>query len=190
VKAQTHYHDIMITLEKIQAIILYFSENTNNQYLGKVKLMKLFYFLDFVHVKEYGIPVTFDTYYKLDKGPIPTYIKNVVDDACENEENSLLRDSINFETPLGTQMKKAVAKRKFNEGDKKLFSKSEFEILKKVSERFSETTTNAIIEISHKEAPYIESEISQIIPYELAARDSDSKFTAEEIELSIKVTSC
>ena len=87
-------------------------------------------------------------------------------------------------------MKKAVAKRKFNEGDKKLFSKSEFEILKKVSERFSETTTNAIIEISHKEAPYIESEISQIIPYELAARDSDSKFTAEEIELSIKVTSC
>ena len=180
----------MITIDKIKAIILYFAENTNNQYLGKVKLMKLFYFLDFIHVKKYGVPVTFDTYYKLDKGPIPTYIKNIVDDACENEENSLLRDSINFETPIGTQMKKTVAKRKFNERDKKLFSKSELVILKKVCERFFETTTNEIIEISHKEAPYMESEITQIIPYELAARDPDSEFTPEEIKLSIKVTSC
>lgn len=178
----------MISLDKIKSIIVYFAENTNNQYLGKVKLMKLFYFLDFTHVKEYGTPVTYDTYYKLDKGPIPTVIKNIVDDACENEEESLLSDSVNFETPSGTQMKKTKAIRKFAANDRNLFSKSELKILKKVSERFAETTTNEIIDISHKELPYLESEISQVIPYELAARDPDSKFTAEEIKLSIRVT--
>lgn len=179
----------MISLDKIKSIIVYFAENTNNKYLGKVKLMKLFYFLDFIHVKEYGVPVTYDTYYKLDKGPIPSYIKNIVDDACENEESSLLSDSVSFETPPGTQMKKVVANRKFTEIDKKLFSKSELNILKSVCERFSESNTNQVITISHKEASYIESEMSQVIPYELAARDSDSKFDSEEIRLSIQVTS-
>ncbi len=179
----------MISLDKIKSIIVYFAQNTNTQYLGKVKLMKLFYFLDFNHVKEFGIPITFDTYYKLDKGPIPSYIKNVVDDACESEENSLLSDSISFETPTGTQMQKVVAHRKFNDRDKKLFSKSELEILEKVCERFSEASTNQMIELTHKESPYIESELSQVIPYELAAKDPDSKFNADEIKLSIQVTS-
>ena len=58
----------MITLDKIKSIKIYFAKNTNSQYLGKVKLMKLFYFLDFTHVKDYGIPVTYDTYYKLETG--------------------------------------------------------------------------------------------------------------------------
>lgn len=180
----------MITLDKIKAIIIFFSENTNDQFLGKVKLMKLFYFLDFTHVKLYGTPVTYDTYFKLEKGPIPTHIKNIVDDACDNEEESLLRDSVNFITPQGTQMSKVVPVRSFSENDKKIFSKSELEVLKNVCERFSNSTTNDIVEISHNEAPYKESEILEIIPYELAAKDPDSKFTAEEIELSIQVTSC
>ena len=80
---------MVIPLTKIKAILLYFSNNTNIRYLGKIKLMKLFYFLDFMHVKEYGIPVTFDTYYHLEKGPIPTFIMNLVDEASEDGKSTL-----------------------------------------------------------------------------------------------------
>ena len=51
-----------IPMPKLKAILLYFGTYTDNRFLGKVKLMKLFYFLDFMHVKKYGTPVTYDTY--------------------------------------------------------------------------------------------------------------------------------
>ena len=64
-----------VSMPKLKAVIIYFAENTNPQYLGKVKLMKLLYFLDFQHVKRHGAPVLGDQYYHLPMGPVPTVSK-------------------------------------------------------------------------------------------------------------------
>ena len=40
--------------------------------------------------------------------------------------------------------------------DKELFTESELQILKSVAERFKNTSTNEIIEISHKEKAWID----------------------------------
>lgn len=179
---------MVIPLAKIKAILLYFGNNTNARYLGKIKLMKLFYFLDFEHTRQYGIPVTFDTYYHLEKGPIPSFIMNLVDEASEGGQETL-GDTISFQKPEGTKrMIQAVPLRKFTEEDKKIFLASELEILEKVSKRFYDTKADEIIEESHKEAPWLETKMSQVIPYSLAAKDSNSKFTDQEVELSVRIS--
>lgn len=175
-----------ISLAKLKAIILYFTQNTNPQYLGKIKLMKLFYYLDFLHVKSYGISVTGDQYFHLEKGPIPTTIMNLVGELASNPEASKLADDISIQTPAGTRMMQVTANRKFSEKDANLFSESELEVLETVAKRFGEESTDAIVESSHSESPWKETEYGQTIPYELAAHDPDSRFNEEEIRFLTK----
>ena len=174
-----------ISLPKLKAILLYFGHNT--KYLGKIKLMKLFYFLDFMHVKHYGAPVTYDTYRKLEKGPIPSTIFNLITEATEDEESSMLADVVHFETPARTRMVKMVPNRQFSESDKKLFSETEFEILQKVCALYGDSTMEEIKEASHREAPWQKTKFLQEISYTLAAEDPDSEVTKDEIELFLKL---
>ena len=176
-----------INSEKLKAIILYFSINT--KYLGKVKLAKLIYFLDFMHLKNYGRPVTYDNYVNLEHGPIPSTIKNLIDDAGENINSSILKDTIKIEKkhrPTGNTMVKFIPIRDFSDFDKKYFSESELEILEAVASKFKYSTSDQIEEASHKESPWKETEYLDAIPYTLAAKDGDSKVTEREIELMLK----
>lgn len=171
-----------ISLKKLKAIILYFCEQTDPKFLGKVKLMKLFYFLDFMHLKKYGAPITFDRYVKLEHGPIPTTIKNLVDDAGYDIEHSLLADTIDIERPDGTRMYKVVPRRRLTEDDLALFTEAERETLARVCARFGSNNTQSIEEASHEEAPWKESEMLQEIPYTLALKDKDCNASKEEMD--------
>jgi uncharacterized phage-associated protein len=172
-----------ITLPKLKAILLYFCENTDPKFLGKVKLMKLFYFLDFMHVKKYGAPVTFDTYVHLEHGPIPSTIKNLIDEACDDADNSILADTVRCESVEGITMKRVLPRRGFSENDRKYFSKSELEILETVCKRFGPQNTKYIEDASHKEAPWRETSPLETISYMMATQDSDCQVPKEEIQL-------
>lgn len=176
-----------ISLPKLKAILLYFCTNTDTTFLGKVKLMKLFYFLDFGHVKKYGTPVTFDTYIKLEHGPIPTTVKNLVDEVCDDINSSILADTIYCERPDGSMMKRILPKRDFSDEDKKYFSQSEIEMLEIVCNRFGSKNTKYIEDASHNEAPWKNTELLDIIPYTLAAEDSDCIASEEEINFLTSV---
>jgi len=176
-----------LTTNKLKAIILYFCNNTDLKFLGKVKLMKLFYFLDFGHLKKFGAPVTYDTYVHLEHGPIPSAIKNLVDTAADDIDNSILADTISIERPEGTEMCRIVPSRKFTEKDEEYFSESEMEILKKVCTIFGSKNTKYIEDMSHKEAPWNLTKPLEIIPYELAAKDPDCQVTEEEIKLLLEI---
>lgn len=179
---------VNIPLPKLKAIVLYFSTNTDTKFLGKVKLMKLIYFLDFTHLKKYGSPITYDTYYNLQHGPIPSSIKNLIDDAAEDIDTSVLADTIRFERPSGTRMYRILPTRKLSETDIKYFSKTELDILKQVCLRFADKNTQYIVNASHKEAPWRETEFRDKIPYELAAEDEDAVVDKEEIKLLLEIT--
>lgn len=177
-----------ININKLKAILLYFSLYT--EYLGKVKLMKLIYFLDFMHIKKYGTPVTYDSYINLKHGPIPSTIKNMIDDAEDDLEHSNLNDVIDIEKvkklKTGNVMCKIVPLRKFSENDKKYFSETELEMLEKVASKYNTFTADQIEEASHKESPWKDTEYLDQIPYSLAARDPDSEVSEKEIELLVK----
>ncbi len=170
-------------LAKLKATLLFFANNTNPTYLGKIKLMKLFYFLDFMHFKKYGIPVTGDTYYNLEKGPIPTVILNLVDQLAASPEESKLSGTIQIVTPPGTRMQRITPTKSLTEDDLKLFSKSELDTLSEVAKRYKDTNTDDIIKASHSEAPWLMTDYLEVIPYSLAGKDNDSQYTSEEIEL-------
>ena len=174
-----------LPLPKLKAILLYFSNYTDTKFLGKTKLMKLFYFLDFMHLKEYGTPVTFDTYVKLERGPIPSTIKNLVDTAADEIDMSELSDTIHFEKPEGISMVRVLPNRNFTKKDESLFSETELEILKKVCLRFGDKNTQYVEKASHLEAPWRLTEIPDDISYTLAAEDPDSKVSKEEIEFML-----
>lgn len=176
-----------IPLPKLKASILYFCENTDSKFLGKVKLMKLFYFTDFQHVKRYGTPITFDRYVKLEHGPIPSTIKSLVDDAGEDMEHSLLADTIDIRKPDDITMYNVLPRRSLTENDLKMFSDTELEILADVCGRFGDKNTDYIEKASHQEAPWRESQMLQDIPYSLAANDPDCRVSKEEIELATAV---
>lgn len=176
-----------LPLEKLKAILLYFFDNTDKRYLGKVKLMKLFYFLDFLHVKKYGLPVTYDNYVHLEHGPIPSTIKNLVDQVEEDVHSAILADTINILTTDGQKIHQVVGMRALTEAELKLFSDSEIEILSEVCRRFGTKNTQATEDESHTEAPWRDTQMLESIPYTMAGRDSDSVYTEKEIEFGLSL---
>ena len=176
-----------IPLPKLKAIIRYFCAYTDARFLGKVKLMKLFYFLDFLHVKKYGTPVTYDRYVNLEHGPIPSSILNLVNEAISDPDRSILSDTIRCETPDHFNMNRIVSTRTFSEQDEDYFSPSELEVLRQVCQRFGDKNTKHIEDAAHNEAPWKETRQLDEIPYSLAALDRDCQRSKEEIEMSQKI---
>ena len=60
-----------INQEKYRNAILFFASRIQNGTLGKLKLMKLLYYLDFDFFEKYGRPVTGDEYLRFENGPVP-----------------------------------------------------------------------------------------------------------------------
>jgi len=46
----------------------------------KHKTYKILYFADQKHLVKYGRPIMGDTYFKLEFGPVPSFVKNIVDE--------------------------------------------------------------------------------------------------------------
>lgn len=66
--------------EKMRHVILYFLEHLNNFHLGRTKLMKLLYYVDFDNYEKYGAPVTGANYRKLPLGPVPDEAEGLIDE--------------------------------------------------------------------------------------------------------------
>jgi len=174
---------------KLKAMILYFATFTDPKFLGKVKLMKLFYFADFVHVKRYASPITFDNYIHMEHGPIPSTILNLIN-AVENDiDNAFLSDTLSVDIKIGSLQKKIVATRKFIEKDEGYFTPNELKVMQNVCERFADKTSKFIEDQSHKETAWLSTKELDDIPYTLAIGDPDCLVSKEEIELALKVLS-
>lgn len=176
-----------IPIQKLKAMIRYFATCTDPRLLGKKKLMKLFYFADFGHVKKYGSPITFDNYVHLEYGPIPSAIMNLVTEVEIDPDNAILADALSVETREGSLQKRIVPVKRFTEADERYFSPSELKILKSVCGRFADKTGKYIEDVSHKEAAWAKTDELESISYTLASDDPDSLVDKEEIELALKV---
>lgn len=165
--------------EKLINAIIYFAENT--RFLGKTKLCKLLYFLDFDHFKETGRSVTGMNYYAWKMGPVPVDLYEEVDMPEPD-----LADKVAFletATRNGTMLVvKPVA-----EFDDSYFTKREMRIMRALSEEFRDSRADDMIEATHLEnrpwhKVYIEDgKRQQQIPYELALRRQEAEAMQEVI---------
>lgn len=149
--------------------------------------MKLFYFLDFWHVKKFGAPITGDTYYHLERGPIPSAIKSLVDSVESEPEWSILSDTIEIIQSDGELIHKVHCLKEFTADDREYLSDIEMETMERVCKKFNEYSTKQIVEASHEEAPWLKTKELSQIPYTLAADDMDCKVSREDILLLTQV---
>lgn len=138
--------------------ILFFTENVKS--LGRTKLYKLLYFLDFDHYEKYGEPVTGETYQNKELGPVPVHAEEVINKMKEDE----LID-IESEQVIDFVRHKFIVKSHHNP---KVFSPTEIEMLCEVAEKWAHHTANEIVSASHGEAPWIATARGEIIPYPYA----------------------
>src|SRR5471030_2768319 len=70
--------------DKMKQVVLYFLERINNVHLGRSKLMKLLYFVDFDHYEKHGEAITSAIYRKLPHGPVPTKVEKLIKKMVDN----------------------------------------------------------------------------------------------------------
>jgi len=153
-----------VNIDKIKAVLLYFSDNVENSYITKI--LKMFYYLDFISFSERGSSVTNDIYYKLPYGPIPTFIKNEIDNLLTNENESQLKDCFDFEkTEFGNLIRLRDRRKKAKD---QCFSQYEKELMDLIIEKIGKKTTKQVVRKTHSEKPYLLTEENGIINYNLA----------------------
>jgi len=141
------------SIKKVANAIIYFIENGVENF-GKTKLMKLMFFADKYHLKKYMRTIFADTYIKLPFGPIPTLTLGTIDsinefekDDFENYVDEFLKYIIVSEQYDGKYKKTTFSKK--HDFDEELFSISELEILKQITDEFKKHTAVQISEHSH-----------------------------------------
>lgn len=147
--------------DKMEQAILYFCERINNVYLGKTKLMKLLYYLDFDHMEEYGTPVTGGTYKKLPHGPVPMEAFDLI--AAMDSAHKLKEKRITG--PGGYPQHRFLATAPC---ERSVFSSTEWDTLEKVATRWENSTAEQISKASHAETPWKVTEEGEKIDYRLA----------------------
>lgn len=146
---------------KLQQVILYFLEHINNVHLGRTKLMKLLYFVDFDHCEKYGLPITGAVYRKLPHGPYPKVAEKLIQKM--EKEKSL--QEIKVDHKGYTQHRLMTLSARF---DATKFSGAELQTLEKVAADWADASAADIEAATHSEAPWASTEDGKTIDYELA----------------------
>ncbi|MBA3014671.1 MAG: SocA family protein [Proteobacteria bacterium] len=165
---------ITFSREKLINAILYFAKNTN--YCGKTKLMKLLYFLDFIHFRQTGKSVTEMDYYAWDFGPVPVKVWGELTSGMQADMNA----AISISTKKDFQH--ILAKQKFSD---EFFSPRELRILEQVAFIYCDSPTNEMVELTHLEnTPWAktlaEKGVREKIDYFLAIDSKDGSLSLEE----------
>ena len=123
--------------ERLINAIVYFAKNT--KYIGKTKLMKLLYFLDFCHFKQTGKTVTGLEYCAWEMGPVPPSLF---------EELSSMKPDLADKVALVPidKFQKVQAKKPF---DEEYFTSRQLRLLEQLSFIFNETRAEDMIEVTH-----------------------------------------
>lgn len=158
-----------VDFEKVGIIASYFAENTKELYV--TKLLKLFYYLDFISYKMRGASVTSDVYFKFPYGPVPSTIKNSIDLlSAENifgkEFKSQLSPYIKLQQDKDGNGNLIIAKGK--EYSLRKLSNSEIELVKCIAETFKDTKSKTLSNQTHKEKPWLSTSDFSVIDYGLA----------------------
>jgi len=174
-------------IEKVaNAIIMAIDMGVEN--LGKTKLMKLLFFADKYHLKEYGKPIFFDRYIKEKMGPVALKTYSILSSINDSEKEDFkdeidkLLEWIDVEEKDVNKTYPMLTFKKKKEFCKDYFSKSELSILEKVFKEFKYFTAQMISEYSHLLKEYKNKSISDDISYEEMAEEMGDyvKFWEEE----------
>ena len=147
--------------KKYKNAVIFFAKKIQNGTLGKLKLMKLLYYLDFDFFEKYGRSITGDEYLRFENGPVPRMGEKILKEMS------------------GKEIK--ISKRKVAQGyndqqhiealidfDVNVFEKEELIMLEEIASKWEKFTGAEMKNASHGEAPWIATKPNDIIDYNLA----------------------
>lgn len=165
--------------EKLEEAILFFALRV--QFLGKTKLFKLLYFLDFEHYRDTGRSVTGMEYSAWKMGPVPVELYEEIKTATWGNRVAF----VEIETYRGHRMLTVQARGKF---DPSHFSKRELRIMDALATEYAAATADTMVEATHLEnLPWDqvynkENKKQHHIPYALALRKQELEQMQKSID--------
>ena len=135
------------SLDKFKEMVVYFTEKLQP---WKTKMNKLLFYSDFLMYKQTGFSISGVQYRAIPMGPVPNNFNSIFDYLSRNAVVDIYSSAFP-DGGTGEQFKPNPG-REFNS---KLFTAKELTILEDVFKRFNTTSTNEIIEISHKERAWL-----------------------------------
>ncbi len=135
-------------LRKFSEMVIYFTAKLAP---WKTKMNKLLFYADFMMHKQTGFSISGIQYRAIPMGPVPNNFNSIFEYLANKGELDITYTTFT-DGGIGEQFKPNPQKN-FNQD---LFNETELQVLEAVAERFRNTSTNEIIEISHKEKAWIE----------------------------------
>ena len=145
-------------LEKFFQAIKYFCFQDR---VFKTRLMKLLFYADFRHFKEYTVSITGARYARLPYGPVPDQFEQWIA-ALSREEEGFRKEEV-WSTDFPGEVFICDSP-----PDLSLFSPSELRMLAMVKEIFQSFSAKKISDFSHSEKGYQETKNAELIPYTFA----------------------
>lgn len=173
--------------DKLAQAVVFFGHTMRK--LGKIKLFKLLYFLDFEHFRDTGRSVTGLDYYAWKMGPVP---KTLFEEL--NAGDVTWDSTVQFQKKvLGAENEWMLTVTPLVPFDNTLFSRRELRLLDKLAQEFRDTKAEDMVEATHLEnSPWDkvwskEQRRQALIPYEYALRaqeaDEMRKVVADRVEM-------
>lgn len=151
-----------IEKKKYQQVILYFCCHLGGEIHGKKKLAKLLYFADFDSFEKNERPITGDVYKALPMGPFPVSLEVIISEM----KKSKVLDIKSVKEREGYNPTEVYSC--CSDPDESVFSDKEKQILQRVITKYGHLNGKQLEDLTHQEAPYVGTELSMVIPYELA----------------------
>lgn len=153
-----------ISEKKYTNAILFLCKELGGSIVGKKKLYKLLYYIDFdnYEYKESMHSITGDKYLAWEMGPVPCDRGKIID---EMEKKGLIARE---EVPVSDGIRNATKYTALKEPDLKVFSSDEIFIMDHVAKKYGRLTGKQLETLTHSEAPYIGTKPNDIIDYGLA----------------------
>lgn len=150
-----------INEKKYKNLILFFAGKIKNGTLGKLKIMKLLYFLDFDFFEKHGKSISGDEYLRFDNGPVPRMAEKILK---EMNGKDIKITKIKISTGYNDQQHIDALK----DFDIDLFSKEELLMMEETANKWEKFSGGEMKTASHGEAPWIATKPNNVIDYNLA----------------------
>lgn len=163
--------------EKMLNAMIFFLKKTKK--CGKLKTLKLLYFLDFIHFKQTGSSVTELRYFAWEKGPVARELWYELSNPKKD-----LKDHIAILPGAPGEFLRMIPRKRF---DPKYFSKRELGIMNQLADIFKEADADDMSEVSHlPNQPWDKTKkekgLSEEIDYMLSLDNTKDSLSIERVQ--------
>ena len=158
---------------KYKELILFFIEKIPN--VGKLKLNKLLYYVDFDHFEKNEKSITGEEYVRWEKGPVPSNVQSIIKEMKENGDIKL------YAQKMPSAYKDKQCLRALRPHNPSVFTVKELETICEVVEKWRYHSGTEMMHSSHGDPPYLATAKDEVIDYNLV-------FYRKPIEDNSKIT--